>query len=218
MPVRQGEHYVPAELDEAAAATALAEATAHFASVPAGRNEEAVELLASLLACGISPAQLKAYTAGTDTVRAASAALAAIGAGDLKLTLPAPRRREFDDVTMPLLEELPGEASFLCSSCGRSFPQAQTHVVPTFEPTRQAYVGSYRCDQHWKAALDETRNVFLERAGTDLQFESGALLAFLVGRGISRDVLRRHTTAKMPVDAVMAVLDELEAGRLSLSV
>jgi hypothetical protein len=87
-------------------------------------------------------------------------------------------------------------------------------VVPTFDVPLQKYVGAYRCEAHWKQAIAETRAGFLER--NDIEFEAGALLAMLVGRGISRETLRAHTSGKMPVDAIMEVLDEIEAGRLVL--
>lgn len=220
VPVKRGHRYAVVALDGAAATTALAEAMDHFSNLPDDNGDDAVEFLASLLGCGVSPAQLKPYTAGNDSGRAVVSVLEAIGTGALVLTVPAPRRGAsvLDDAGLSVLDEVPAVATFLCSSCLLDVPRARIRVVPTFDAPRQAYLGSYRCELHWKPSLDETRNGFLERAETDLEFEAGALLSFLVTRGITRDMLRVHTTGKMPVDAVMAVFDEIEEGRFVLEV
>ena len=67
-------------------------------------------------------------------------------------------------------------ASYLCSKCLHPFPASRIHVVPTHDE-HLGYVGSYRCDDHWKASLAETRARIAADASVD---EVAGMLEVLV--------------------------------------
>lgn len=188
---------------------ALATEKARFETHPDGpETDPAVELLVALLACGVTPEQLHAYTFGSDPRPAAAALLAAIEVGAVSLSEPT---------RASAIAAAPADpGSRLCSTCLQTFAREQIHVVPSFVPELARYVGSTHCDADWKRAVLATRIGFLQRAATDPDFESGALLMLLVARGIERDALRVHTTGRTPIAAIEAVLDEIEAGRIEL--
>jgi hypothetical protein len=109
---------------------------------------------------------------------------------------------------------LPDNAEFLCSADYQVHPQSELHVVPTYNADIDRYVGSYRCNADWKAALAETRARF---AATPTDEEGGAILQVFLDHGVEKDQLRAVVAGKDIRGAITAALDALEAGKLTLS-
>lgn len=49
------------------------------------------------------------------------------------------------------------ERQILCSGCLQAFPESLVHVIPYFNSSVNGYVTTYRCEQCWIPALEETR-------------------------------------------------------------
>ena len=111
-------------------------------------------------------------------------------------------------------KELPADAKFMCSADFKVYPRLEIHVVPTYQPTLERYVGSYRCNEHWKAAIAETRARFARTPTVD---EGSRILQVFVERGVTAEQMRPLTAGKPIEQAVPAVLDALEAGTLALT-
>lgn len=114
-------------------------------------------------------------------------------------------------LSVEVTSSMPPNAQLLCSKCLHPFPPSKIHTVPTYDDHLGRYVGSYRCDDHWKAALSETRARITADASVD---EVGGMLEVLVSRGVPKERLRTFTEEKSLDDAALAVLDALERGRL----
>lgn len=108
---------------------------------------------------------------------------------------------------------IPADAEFMCSADYEVHPQSELHVIPTFNADLGRYVGSYRCNKDYKQALAETRARFRANPTED---EGGGILQVFVERGVSQDRLRAIVGGKSLPDAIMAALDALESGELSL--
>lgn len=113
-----------------------------------------------------------------------------------------------------VVETLPPDAEVMCSADLKIYPRSEIHVVPTYEPTLQRYVGGYRCNEHWKAAIAETRARFARNPTDD---EGAAILQVFVERGVTTEQLLPLTSGKSIKEAIPAVLDALEAGKLTLA-
>lgn len=110
--------------------------------------------------------------------------------------------------------ELPANAELMCSADYRVYPRAEIHVVPTYNQDLQRYVGSYRCNADWKAALSETRARFAAHPTDD---EGAMILQVFLERGVTQDQLRARVAGKPMEKAIPAVLDSLERGELVLA-
>jgi hypothetical protein len=54
-------------------------------------------------------------------------------------------------------DEKPEDRQILCSGCLQVFSESLVHVIPYFNSSANAYVATYRCEQCWIPALEETR-------------------------------------------------------------
>jgi hypothetical protein len=113
-----------------------------------------------------------------------------------------------------VLTEIPDDMQFMCSADYETHPVSQLHVIPTYNEHLDRYVGSYRCDRHWAAALSETRARLRADVGTD---ELAMLLEVILARGVTVEQLRELVAEKSPHDAGDAVLDALATGQLRLT-
>jgi hypothetical protein len=111
-------------------------------------------------------------------------------------------------------DDIPADAELMCSVDYKPYPRAEMHVVPTYSPDLKRYVGSYRCNQHWKAAIAETRARF---AANPTDEEGAMILQVFVERGVTAKQLLPLTEGKPMKEALPAVLDALEAGKLELA-
>jgi hypothetical protein len=109
---------------------------------------------------------------------------------------------------------MPDDAEFMCSADYKAHPHSELHVVPTYNVDLGRYVGSYRCNVHWKAALAETRARFAAHPTDD---EGAAILQVFLERGVTEDQMRGLVAGEDIRSAIAAVLDALEAGKLTLS-
>ena len=108
---------------------------------------------------------------------------------------------------------IPANAEMMCSDPAdyTTYPRSQIHVVPTYIEDRDQYVGSFRCNTHWKKALAETRARLAKHP-----HDVGALLEVILARGVTEDRLRAIVSGKDEAGAAAAVLDAIEAGTLVL--
>lgn len=109
---------------------------------------------------------------------------------------------------------MPADAEFMCSADLGVHPHSELHVVPTYNQDLQRYVGSYRCNADWKAALTETRERFAAHPTDD---EGAMILQVFLERGVTQDQLRARVAGKAMEKAIPAVLDSLERGELVLA-
>lgn len=109
---------------------------------------------------------------------------------------------------------IPEDAQFMCSADYDVHPVSELHVVPTYNEDLGRYVGSYRCNKDYKAALAETRARFRANPTED---EGGGILQVFVERGVTNDQLRAVVGGKTLPDAIEAALAALERGTLKLT-
>lgn len=109
----------------------------------------------------------------------------------------------------------PPDAEFMCSDPAdyKTYPRSKIHVVPTYSAESQQYVGSFRCDTHWKQAIAQTRARFASHPSDD---EGAALLSAVVAHGVTKDQLRAIVSGKPIAAAIDATLDAIESGKLVL--
>jgi hypothetical protein len=112
-----------------------------------------------------------------------------------------------------VVDHMPDNAQLMCSADYQVYPRAEIHVVPTFNADLQRYVGGYRCNTHWKAAIREARARFASQPTED---EGGGILQVFLDHGINEDQLRAVVGGKALRDAIPAALDALESGQLIL--
>ena len=73
------------------------------------------------------------------------------------------------------------ERQILCSGCLQVFPESLVHVIPYFNSSVNAYVTTYRCEQCWMPALEETRT---RLAATQNEAEIVSAGAFFQRHGV----------------------------------
>jgi hypothetical protein len=113
-----------------------------------------------------------------------------------------------------VVDSIPDDAEIMCSADYQTFPKSQIHVIPTWNKDLGNYVGSYRCNTHWKAAIAETRARF---AANPTDEEGARILQVLLDRGITEQQLLPLTNGKPMKVIIPAVLDALEDGRFVLA-
>lgn len=147
-------------------------------------------------------------------VRTTAVMLLALSCG--KSDKPAKTEPKHIDTKVGRIEvadPIPEGAEFMCSADLEVVPRAELHVVPTFQESLKRYVGSYRCNKHWKEAIAETRARFAKNATEN---EGAGILQVFLERGVTREQARVFTAGKPIDEAVTAMLDALEAGKLVL--
>jgi hypothetical protein len=77
--------------------------------------------------------------------------------------------------------EVREERQILCSGCLQVFPESLVHVIPYFNSDVNAYVTTYRCEQCWIPALEETRT---RLAGTQNEAEIVSAGEFFQRHGV----------------------------------
>jgi hypothetical protein len=66
-------------------------------------------------------------------------------------------------------ESLEGsERSVFCSGCYNVFPESKIHVIPHFNETVMNYVTTYRCNECWLSALDDTTKRLARASANEL--------------------------------------------------
>jgi hypothetical protein len=73
------------------------------------------------------------------------------------------------------------ERQILCSGCLQLFPVSLVHVIPYYNDRVNAYVTTYRCEQCWIPALEETRT---RLAATQSEAEIVSAGAFFQRHGV----------------------------------
>lgn len=75
----------------------------------------------------------------------------------------------------------PEERQIICSGCLQGFPEFLVHVIPYFNNSVNRYVTTYRCEQCWIPALEETRT---RLANTQNETEIVSAGAFFQRHGV----------------------------------
>lgn len=124
-----------------------------------------------------------------------------------------------DEIQTPVgpikvIDQVPSDAEFMCSADYKTHPMTELHVIPMFNPSLGRYVGSYRCNADWKAAIAEVR----ARLHANLtEAEVAMFLQVFIERGVTKERLRTFVADKSLGDAADAALDALASGQIKLS-
>lgn len=151
------------------------------------------------------------------TVVAALAACAALGLYGLSMSQKAPPKppdaylQVTPSLSIKVAEDVPEDASLLCSKCYKPVPRREAYVIPTYNEGSQSYNGSYRCESDVKATIAETRAQY---AAHDTDSNLFSFFAVLTGRGVTKAQLLPFTSGKDRIGAVNATLDALESRQL----
>jgi hypothetical protein len=113
------------------------------------------------------------------------------------------------------LDEKSEERQILCSGCLQVFPESLVHVIPYFNSSVNAYVTTYRCEQCWIPALEETR---ARLAGTQDQAEIASAAAFFQQHGVHIHEFMRGDPAPVVRKILLRTVDLLRSEAIRLSI
>jgi hypothetical protein len=107
-------------------------------------------------------------------------------------------------------DSLPETYFLMCSGCRTPTPNTEAHVIPHWNETAESIFTSYRCNNCWIAAIDETR----EAVKSDNPLVISTFCDFLSGQGFTTDA---ENLRKAPIEqtraTLLALLDATEDGR-----
>jgi hypothetical protein len=112
-------------------------------------------------------------------------------------------------------DEAPEERQILCSGCLQIFPESLIHVVPHFNSSASAYVTTYRCEQCWIAALEQTRT---RLANTEDETEIFSAGAFFRRHGVYVHELLRGDPAPAVKRVLLQLINLLRSGGLKIPI
>jgi hypothetical protein len=107
------------------------------------------------------------------------------------------------------------ERQVFCSGCLQVFPESQIHLIPYFNDSVNGYVTTYRCEQCWKPALDETRT---RLASTKDEAEIFSAGAFFQRHGVYILEFLRGDPAPSVQKVVLGLIDKLRSDDLHIAI
>jgi hypothetical protein len=113
------------------------------------------------------------------------------------------------------LDEKPEDRQILCSGCLQVFPESLIHVIPYFNTSANAYVTTYRCEQCWIPALDETR---ARLASTRDEAEIASAATLFQRHGIHIHEFMRGDPAPVVQKILLRMVDMLRSEAIRLSI
>lgn len=107
-------------------------------------------------------------------------------------------------------EETEQPVNFMCSGCHTPTPAAQSHVIPFWNSAVKRILTTYRCDNCWHAAIEETRAAL--NSGEPEIIPS--FCDFLARQRFTRDAeALRIAPPEQARATLLAILDSTEDGR-----
>jgi hypothetical protein len=113
------------------------------------------------------------------------------------------------------LDEKPEDRQILCSGCLKVFPESLVHVIPYFNSSVNAYVTTYRCEQCWLPALEETRT---RLASTQDEAEIALAASFFQRHGVHIHEFMRGDPAPAVQKILLRMVDLLRSEGIRLSI
>jgi hypothetical protein len=107
------------------------------------------------------------------------------------------------------------ERQILCSRCLQVMPESSIRVIPCYNSHVGGYVTSYRCEQCWRASLQETHSR-LQSTEDVAEIESLALL--FERHRVFLHEFRRGDPIAVVRTLLDRMLDLVESGTIKLSV
>lgn len=111
--------------------------------------------------------------------------------------------------------EAPEERQIFCSGCLKIFSESQVHVIPYFNSSVNAHVTTYRCEQCWIPALEETRT---RLANTHDEAEIASAGAFFQKHGVHIHEFLRGDPAPVVQKRLLQTIDLLRSEAIRLSI
>jgi hypothetical protein len=112
-------------------------------------------------------------------------------------------------------DEKPEDRQILCSSCLQIFSESLVHVIPYFNSSVNGYVTTYRCEQCWIPALEETR---ARLASTQDEAEIASAANFFQRHGVHIHEFMRGDPASVVRKILLRMIDLLGSEGLRLSI
>jgi hypothetical protein len=112
-------------------------------------------------------------------------------------------------------DEKPEDRQILCSGCLHLFPESLVHVIPYFNSGVNAYVTTYRCEQCWIPALEETRT---RLASTKDEAEIASAATFFQKQGVHIHEFMRGDPAPVVQKILLRMVDLLQSEGMRLSI
>jgi hypothetical protein len=112
-----------------------------------------------------------------------------------------------------VVDKIPEGAEFMCSADLAVHPMTELHVIPMYNSSLDRYVGSYRCNADWKAAIEEVRT---RLHANPTQDEAAMFLQVFLERG-AEGTLRPLVEGKKPMEAAEIALDAIGSGKIVLT-
>lgn len=122
-----------------------------------------------------------------------------------------------DKLGIQVSSDLKQGGEFMCSADLKTHPVSELHVVPTYNASLGKFVGGYRCDADWKAAIAEARAHLHGLSRDALLDQLPDFLQVFLNRGVTEEQLRGFVAGKAPLQAADAALDALAAEQLKLT-
>ena len=113
------------------------------------------------------------------------------------------------------LDEKSENRQILCSGCLQVFPESLVHVIPYFNSSANAYVTTYRCEQCWIPALEETR---ARLARTQDEAEIASAATFFQRHGVHIHEFMRGDPAPVVQKILLRMVDLLRSEGIRLSI
>jgi hypothetical protein len=107
--------------------------------------------------------------------------------------------------------ENPDPRQVLCSGCLRVVPESEVHVIPCFNSSAQGYVTTYRCEQCWLPALEQTRT---QLATTEDEALIASAAAFFQRNGVFLHEALRGDPPAVVRPLLLRMIDLLRSGTI----
>jgi hypothetical protein len=113
------------------------------------------------------------------------------------------------------LDEKPEDRQILCSGCLQVFSESLVHVIPYFNSSGNAYVTTYRCEQCWIPALEETRT---RLASTRDEAEIASAATFFQRHGVHIHEFMRGDPAPVVQKILLRMVDLLQSEAIRIAI
>lgn len=113
-------------------------------------------------------------------------------------------------MTDPEGTQLPESYFLMCSGCHTPTPNTEAHVIPYWNAIAESIFTTYRCNNCWIAAIDETRAA----VRSDNPNVISTFCDFLSRQGFTTDAENlRNAPVEQTRGTLLAILDATEDGR-----